>query len=838
MNSASSESNDPSNEPEVDVTVEEKSRKEETITTAISSQKKEDDANKSFQSDVGLPDSGSTVEPLSTASPVAQGCSVSRSSSTSQSQSTESQPLTLRLELEETQDVSDMSRWQKQPDDEVEVAEESDESKRIIVTSESHGPKVDGEVSSQKRSADTSSSEVSPRKKAKAIEASHEEECSLFDMSHESPVSQTEQSVVVLSPREEKTKETLNVSDHPGDNSVIILGEQQEERTKPNDEHIEDKLSSVEPRPKLSIAVGQNSPATGSATTTSSSESLFSKLKTNFAAAEKDGGDISMMSPESSKDNSCNLSMKTSYGSAADDEHSGLRSLTVESSLSRTTLSSVHQGLNDAHSFSVSPIEKNSPDARKKKTPSGKVSSTPGGLARRRQLSRKTKEKSPSTDEEEAAVTEPKVRRSPVKRNSGRQDDQHGNDQHQDEGDFKVPVSRDNVLKLFVVGSHQGLSQEEVEYLRSILTNIPHIELDVPKDQANKLHKMPELRHFLAGSPTLAHSLSSSRRLSDSSSSSGLSGSTRPPSGTGYCADSTSSGGSSLTLSLSSGDSGKRSRLSTIPETSIEPHSVISPLPQARYKKLLGSDGLREEKESPPLEITELPEGRTSSPKKERGELSKKAEAPLNPSKIIAANRLVFAKFRERTMFRYWPAKVDGPAPGQDDNDCDRWMVTFCDDGNERELPTNELIPLDSLLPGQSMEVTFNEGGEEGMCQTANLVAYPDLSQPGVVGYQVRFENIEGIPQLEEKLVNASRDVFLTAAQAAEAKKGLGGIWNTPTVSRAELDLGNVIQGPRGRRKAVVTPKSTPRRKRGGDAVETSATEPESENSHSKGASK
>ena len=144
------------------------------------------------------------------------------------------------------------------------------------------------------------------------------------------------------------------------------------------------------------------------------------------------------------------------------------------------------------------------------------------------------------------------------------------------------------------------------------------------------------------------------RRLSDAS---GLSGSS-----SGYNADTSSVG-------TGSGSSGSnRDRLSIMPETLIEPHKVLSPLPKRLWPKKQ-----RNTKEADIKKTSEV-----------SGELK------------IKDNVKVFAKWVERTDIKFWP----GIIKEQDTESEDKYIIKF-DDGYEKAIKKEDVVRADALIPGK-----------------------------------------------------------------------------------------------------------------------------------------
>ena len=107
-----------------------------------------------------------------------------------------------------------------------------------------------------------------------------------------------------------------------------------------------------------------------------------------------------------------------------------------------------------------------------------------------------------------------------------------------------------------------------------------------------------------------------------------------------------------------------------MPETAIEPHKVLSPLPKRLW------------------------------PKKQRNAqeaiVKKKSSIPDDQIKI-KDNVKVFAKWVERTDVKFWPGIIKEQEEPEDE---DKYLVEF-DDGYEKAVKKEDVIRADALIPGQ-----------------------------------------------------------------------------------------------------------------------------------------
>ena len=167
--------------------------------------------------------------------------------------------------------------------------------------------------------------------------------------------------------------------------------------------------------------------------------------------------------------------------------------------------------------------------------------------------------------------------------------------------------------------------------------------------------------------------------------------------------------------------------------------------------------------------------------------------------------------------------------------------VRFLEDKIERVLKVeSELINVTALHPHD--ELTVRHDILEIYDVTAKLLSFPTRNAAGDVQYEVQITATDSEPQLNEdsRTVHYS-DVSLTDNQASLIIRRLGFVPASNKVS-ADINFGNLIFGKRkprtvnsspgttpskiatgGLGSPAVTPKKTPRRKKGGSNIEDSA---------------
>ena len=344
------------------------------------------------------------------------------------------------------------------------------------------------------------------------------------------------------------------------------------------------------------------------------------------------------------------------------------------------------------------------------------------------------------------------------------------------------------------------------------------------------------------------------------------------------------SGSSGLTSS-SEGSSRGRSRLSTMPETPIEDHTVIAPLP--RMTEAVGKGGKQNERTSGDVlerrgnEDTEkekkaekksssvtgpnvsfvddtgtgviasqLPGEGTESKKieadtKESRKGSKKADkekklVKKRQPKVKLEKKMDAVEEEEKDVdsavsdrfavgtkvFAKW---VDGtgvyfyPAQVVERLNPEQAKVRFCEDEIEKVLATeSDVISAHHLGPGDCVTVNYDKFKAYEV--TASLLQYPSM-HGNSVSYELAITATDSEPgPNEDSRCVAHKDVKLTDSQACAIlrKRGL-----VPTLNKvsAEINFENLCYSkrkPRAPSRGLDSP-STPRRKRGGENVEESA---------------
>lgn len=306
------------------------------------------------------------------------------------------------------------------------------------------------------------------------------------------------------------------------------------------------------------------------------------------------------------------------------------------------------------------------------------------------------------------------------------------------------------------------------------------------------------------------------KRLSDVSS---LSSNSRTTSSSGYL------GGDSGTSTIS-GSSSKRDRHSIMLDLPIEPHKILSPLPQrVPIQQQVISEEVENEAKSGKktkkklLKKSERNHGKAGVVTKDDKQpvVVKKSKKDDQENKFGEGTR-VFAKWVEKTEVRYWPGKLK-----KNENEGEEKLLVLFDDGYERLLKQEEVIPVDTLEPGHTVNVCSDE--DEGIYNVAVLVCHPDVSDSSVF-YTVDFVPIEGLPQVDSRSVPYSQ-VHLSDGQAKKIMADLGPVWRAKSIvssTGADISLDNLVDGKRTRCKTPkpTTKVATPRRKKGGDNVDTS----------------
>ena len=227
-----------------------------------------------------------------------------------------------------------------------------------------------------------------------------------------------------------------------------------------------------------------------------------------------------------------------------------------------------------------------------------------------------------------------------------------------------------------------------------------------------------------------------------------------------------------------------------MPEATIEPHKVLSPLPKRLH---------------PPS-------------KKEETIIETKEEE--EETQIYDIGTPVFAKWVEKTDVRFWPGKIK-------EIDKEKYLILF-DDGFEKSMKIEDFIKADSLLPGNEVNVIT----DHAIYQVGIILSYPDCSQsPKDIYYTVQLETSQpNLPETEAepqsyKKCNLSLDqmknILKEKGESSASKKNN---------NMANVSLDNLITSKR--KSKPITPVKTPARttKKGGSAIETSVHEDEEDN--------
>ena len=425
----------------------------------------------------------------------------------------------------------------------------------------------------------------------------------------------------------------------------------------------------------------------------------------------------------------------------------------------------------------------------------------------------------------------------------------------------------------------EDLQQELVaKYNASIRVHFPSQISESEKQEILNKHKAM----MVAKDSELDFVKKSNKRLSDVSS---LSKSSTGGS-SGYLGESSSG----ITTSSSGGSRG-RSRLSTMPETVIEKHSVIAKLPTrpppmvaqevvvvvGAEEVMVGAEEvvetlgleedvgavgtgpnvafvndsnvgliesqIREPDEEPDKNNTPVKKGRKTKeePEKKVKEQPKKkklvkvkvkkslkkipeSEALVEedpkvseaPTDRFGVGEKVFAKWVDGSGVYFYPADVVERLE-------DKIRVNFNEDKIERVLAMeSDVISVHHLRPGDG--VTVKHDVLQAWEVTATLLNYPKSTATNVL-YQLAITATDSEPQPNEDSRSVSHhELSLTDAQASTILRGRGLVPSTNKVA-AEINLENLVCGPRKTRTPLkLEGPATPRRKRGGENIEDSAT--------------
>lgn len=183
----------------------------------------------------------------------------------------------------------------------------------------------------------------------------------------------------------------------------------------------------------------------------------------------------------------------------------------------------------------------------------------------------------------------------------------------------------------------------------------------------------------------------------------------------------------------------------------------------------------------------------------------------------------VFAKWVERTETRYWPGVIKEEKEDQ--------LSILFDDGFEKEMKREDILPADGLLPGCEVNVEK----EEGIHQKGVILSHPDCSEAGNVFYNIQLEGSAPLLPETEAEAFSYKKLHLSSKQFEDIQSERG--VSTPrkrqnVSSAADVSLDNLQTGKRkSKSRTPVRPPAPPKRrgKRGGEAVDTSVHETESE---------
>ena len=426
---------------------------------------------------------------------------------------------------------------------------------------------------------------------------------------------------------------------------------------------------------------------------------------------------------------------------------------------------------------------------------SKRISSTPANPVdpARKRVFTKHKDKKPQkgiSSEEEAE----KVNHNNKKRKSPRKKEQ--------QQQFKVPEEK---FAEFVLIEKSQL--QEIADSKTIPEGLKHVQILKEKSAnfVSEVEKLAASPQFLSTSSCSEKSpdqtMMTKKRMSTSTDLSSNSASTA-----GYMGDNSSG------LTSSSGSC--RSRYSLNPYAQIDPHNTVPPLPgRASLRKTAAMEKVSE------VETPETAKKKPAMPAPPAPPPSTSNEAQKKPPKKnksdIREGAKVFAKFKEMTQIRYWPAEVKRNEPD------DKWKVEFFDDRAVRDVKSEDLIPALALADGMAVSVLPET---DGNFFDGKIDGCADNSKPDRIEYRIVYDEIEDFPLNEREQVSFL-NIFLTDKQAKKIKGELGGKWSRPEVRPGDLDLNNVICEDGDKR----TLRRTPRRKKGGEHVETSAADTEAD---------
>jgi len=672
----------------------------------------------------GSHDSAESVDPSSSVS--------AKISSMSQSQSLSQSP-TLNLVLEATQTPgttsSEASQRREGQDSQIQPALSSKEETEVAAAGEftPDEPTLDEPTPDQEEEDE---GETSP-----ALMTEREPEVEGHGVKR--PISPEEDANVAKKVRQEGESEVSDSRGEMSNGSLVVLADSEGETSKTDSTNMDTSVVVLEEKPKAKlVAPAANVSTEDSLTESANSVNLFTKLSTHplTGGATQEGQDSSVAS---------NGGGTPEVSAGGLPEEGAAKTLTP---------------------LSVSPIVSMLATSRQAKAK--RVSSTPGRPMASKRTSARLQTESSEDDGQDDEKSSPRKSR---RRRSPRPADQK---EEKDANDFKKPsgtAPSAQSVSYLVLGIGQTLSRAKLDEVRDLVNQqFPEVSCQgftVSEERGHDLYKrLTEASKQFYNSQSISPDLPSptgyepanlkASRLSEGSSTSTVSR-TSSSGASGYHADKSSSGGSGI----SSGASSKRDRLSIVPEEPIKPHNVISPLPK---RKPLAA---KQKVEEPPNKRETTPE-----PSKE------------DNFDDIAVGQRVFALFKAGTRRFYYPADV------VTDLGEEKWEVKFVEDGVQLNLPLHDLIPARKLQPGQALMVSLKGVQDDGVVHQGRLAAFPDLSQRQKMEFLVKFDKVEGIAQIDEKLIDFA-DVFLRNDQAEEAKKELGGRWQTGKSGRVSSSL-------------------------------------------------
>ena len=188
------------------------------------------------------------------------------------------------------------------------------------------------------------------------------------------------------------------------------------------------------------------------------------------------------------------------------------------------------------------------------------------------------------------------------------------------------------------------------------------------------------------------------------------------------------------------------------------------------------------------------------------------------PGEDLVVGTLVFGKWSEKTTMKYWPGQIKAVNEA-----CQKYLVLFYD-GYEKELKRDEIMKACLLVPGNRVNVDL----DEGQFQPGSINSFADCSSAGEIFYTVALDPLPNVPLAEAETKSVGHNgMHLSLEQWTEIRNEIKEIEPSKKVAMADVSLDNVICGKRKSKPLTPIKETTPRRKRGGSNVETSATETE-----------